>query len=164
MDIFKHIKTTFGQPVLLLARKLEKTATQSALWKNHLTFNRQCKRIVLTPPSLRLHTNVQGQAAQHIIATAQKKLTSIRISQCHESLRRLNVSHLHLTTSLASSLLPPQDFINLTTQIQRVTNLTFQRTKDRQKLKLSNLITPRHRSPTHPTPPHLQPQGPLVIQ
>jgi hypothetical protein len=107
MNIFKHIQNNFGQPVLQLARKLEKMATQSASWKNHLTFNHQCKRLAFTPPSLRLHTNMQGQAAQHIIATAQKKLTTVRISQCHERLRCLNVTHQHLTASLASSLPPP---------------------------------------------------------
>jgi hypothetical protein len=147
MDI-KHLKHNFSQPVLQLARKLEKKATQSASWKNHITFNHQCKRLGLTPPSLRLHTNVQGQAAQHIIATAQRKLTTVRISQCHECLRRLNVAHQHLTASLASSM-PPQDFTNLTSQIQRLTNIAFQRTKDRQKSKLANLLTPRPRAPSH---------------
>jgi hypothetical protein len=131
MDIFKYIKHNFGQPVLQLARKLEKTATQSASWKNHLTFNHQCKRLGITSPSLRLHTNVQGQ----------RKLTTVRIAQCHERLRRLHITHQHLTASLASSL-PPQDFTNLTAQIQRLPKVTFQCTKDRQKTKLVNLLTP----------------------
>jgi hypothetical protein len=151
MDIFKNIKHNYGQQVLQLARKLEKTATQLASWKNHLTFNHQCKRLGVMPPSLRLHTNVQGQAAHQILTTAQKKLTTVRIDQCHECLRRLHITHQHLTATLASSL-PPQDFTNLTDQIHRQAELTFQRTKDRQRTKHTNLITPRPRAPPYRTP------------
>jgi hypothetical protein len=75
MDIYKIIKLNYGQQVLQQARKLEKTATQLAAWKNHLTFNHRCKRLGVTPPSLRLHTNVRGQAAHQVITAAQKKLT-----------------------------------------------------------------------------------------
>jgi hypothetical protein len=148
MDIYKNIKLNYGQQVLQLACKLEKTAMQLASWKNHLTFNHRCKRLNVTPSSLRLHTNVQGQAAYQIITAAQKKLITIRIGQCHERLRRLHITHQYLTVTLASSL-PLQDFINLTMQIQRQAYTTFKRTKDHQRIKLSNLLTPKPRAPPH---------------
>jgi hypothetical protein len=47
----------------------------------------------------------------------------------------------------------PQDFTNLIGQIQRQANITFQRTKDRQRNKLINLLTPKPRAQPHRTPP-----------
>jgi hypothetical protein len=87
MNIYKTIKVKYGQQTLQQARKLEKTATQLGTWKNHLTFTHRCQQLNITPSSLRLHTAVRGRAAQHVITAAQKKLTTIRVNQCHKHLQ-----------------------------------------------------------------------------
>jgi hypothetical protein len=102
---------------------------------------------------------MQGHAAEHVLKTAQRKFTTIRISQCHKRLRCLNTSHQHLTASLTSSL-PPQDFTNLTSQIQRSANITYQQVKARQKSKLSNLMTPILHTPTLLTTPNADTSNP----
>jgi hypothetical protein len=91
---------------------------------------------------------VQDHVARQVIAAALKKLITVRIFQCHEQLRRLKVTHQHVTASLTAAL-PPNVFTSLTAQTQRSANLTFQRVRTRQKAKLASLRTPHH-TPYHP--------------
>jgi hypothetical protein len=117
MNIYKELRLNYGPIALQHARHLEGAAIKTATWSNHLTFNHACKKLNVTPsPSLRLYTNVGGQAAERIITSAQRRLLTTRIGQCHERLQRLRLTHQHHNDAL-TSLLTPQTHADLLTQV-----------------------------------------------
>jgi hypothetical protein len=72
MNIFQELCMNYGPTALNHARHLEGATIKTAKWSNHLTFNHACIKANITPPSLRLVTNVGGLAAQRIIDNAQR--------------------------------------------------------------------------------------------
>mgnify|MGYP006094412731 CR=1 FL=1 len=151
MNIFKQLSLRYGRETLLEARILEKQATQIAAWSNHLTFTHRCKQQALTPPSLRLFTAAKDEATRHIINNAERALTQLRIGHCHERLRTLRTTTL-LTTATLTSTLTTQEMDDLNNIVRRQAAKAHDITKNRQKLKLARLTTPK--PPPPPPPPH----------
>jgi hypothetical protein len=162
---FNSLKSEYGQLALQSFRKTVKLTTKLANWRNHLHFHHELKRLNLTPPSLRLHTNVSGHLAQHVITSAQTKLISIRITQCHARLRHLTEDYERALSTL-TTLVSSTTLTTLRDHLRATSTKTFNTIRERHKNKIrilsnkSTKATERSRPPTHVNTP----SGPLDIK
>ena len=72
MNLFKNLRTNYGQGTIKIVRKAENTTCQIARHRNHLVFNLRCKGECVIPPSLRLKCPINSDKARNIVERTRK--------------------------------------------------------------------------------------------
>ena len=134
-NIHFNFKFNNGQNCFSQVRSLERTSRKIASYRNHLRFSLRCLKERVTPPSIRLRSNVFGERAEKILELAEKKLLNKGVHQVHFTIIKLKRKQDRLSTNL-SSLLPDEtwDRVKLFTEAGQLSQHRI-----RNNAKLTNL-------------------------
>ena len=130
----------FGIEARLLLREWERLRLRSSDYKNHRIFSLRCIHKELIPVSIKLKTTLDTPRARHIIRKAEKDLLQARIKAINNILEQVNRESQDCRDKLASIISQErleqcQDFIN------KVSELRFNKVKQRHINKLNHLVT-----------------------
>ena len=130
----------FGIEARRLLREWERLRLRSSDYKNHRIFSLRCIHKELIPVSIKLKTTLDTPRARHIIRKAEKDLLQARIKAINNILEQVNRESQDCRDKLASIISQErleqcQDFIN------KVSELRFNKVKQRQINKLNHLVT-----------------------
>ena len=130
----------FGIEARRLLREWERLRLRSSDYKNHRIFSLRCIHKELIPVSIKLKTTLDTPRARHIIRKAEKDLLQARIKAINNILEQVDRESQHCRDKLASIISQErleqcQDFIN------KVSELRFNKVKQRQINKLNHLVT-----------------------
>ena len=130
----------FGIEARRLLREWERLRLRSSDYKNHRIFSLRCIHKELIPVSIKLKTTLDTPRARHIIRKAEKDLLQARIKAINNILEQVDRESQDCRDKLASIILQDrleqcQDFIN------KVSELRFNKVKQRQINKLNHLVT-----------------------
>ena len=106
MNLHNSIRCEYGQDTVKLVRDYENTSKRLARFRNHLRFNLHCRHNGVTPVSLRLRTNVRGNAADNIIKRAERSLLGVRIGQTVRNVDILDKKVVELREKVNRKLSP----------------------------------------------------------
>ena len=130
----------FGIEARHLLREWERLRLRSSDYKNHRIFSLRCIHKELIPVSIKLKTTLDTPRARHIIRKAEKDLLQARIKAINNILEQVDRESQDCRDKLASIISQErleqcQDFIN------KVSELRFNKVKQRQINKLNHLVT-----------------------
>ena len=130
----------FGIEARRLLREWERLRLRSSDYKNHRIFSLRCIHKELIPVSIKLKTTLDTPRARHIIRKAEKDLLQARIKAINNILGQVDRESQDCRDKLASIISQErleqcQDFIN------KVSELRFNKVKQRQINKLNHLVT-----------------------
>ena len=130
----------FGIEARRLLREWERLRLRSSDYKNHRIFSLRCIHKELIPVSIKLKTTLDTPRARHIIRKAEKDLLQARIKAINNILEQVDRESQDCRDKLASIISQErleqcQDFIN------KVSELRFNKVKQRQINKLNHLVT-----------------------
>ena len=130
----------FGIEARRLLREWERLRLRSSDYKNHRIFSLRCIHKELIPVSIKLKTTLDTPRARHIIRKAEKDLLQARIKAINNILEQVDRESQECRDKLASIISQErleqcQDFIN------KVSELRFNKVKQRQINKLNHLVT-----------------------
>ena len=130
----------FGIEARRLLREWERLRLRSSDYKNHRIFLLRCIHKELIPVSIKLKTTLDTPRARHIIRKAEKDLLQARIKAINNILEQVDRESQDCRDKLASIISQErleqcQDFIN------KVSELRFNKVKQRQINKLNHLVT-----------------------
>ena len=130
----------FGIEARRLLREWERLRLRSSDYKNHRIFSLRCIHKELIPVSIKLKTTLDTPRARQIIRKAEKDLLQARIKAINNILEQVDRETQHCRAKLASIISQErleqcQDFIN------KVSELRFNKVKQRQINKLNHLVT-----------------------
>ena len=130
----------FGIEARRLLREWERLWLRSSDYKNHRIFSLRCIHKELIPVSIKLKTTLDTPRARHIIRKAEKDLLQARIKAINNILEQVDRESQDCRDKLASIISQErleqcQDFIN------KVSELRFNKVKQRQINKLNHLVT-----------------------
>ena len=130
----------FGIEARCLLREWERLRLRSSDYKNHRIFSLRCIHKELIPVSIKLKTTLDTPRARHIIRKAEKDLLQARIKAINNILEQVDRESQDCRDKLASIISQErleqcQDFIN------KVSELRFNKVKQRQINKLNHLVT-----------------------
>ena len=130
----------FGIEARRLLREWERLQLRSSDYKNHRIFSLRCIHKELIPVSIKLKTTLDTPRARHIIRKAEKDLLQARIKAINNILEQVDRESQDCRDKLASIISQErleqcQDFIN------KVSELRFNKVKQRQINKLNHLVT-----------------------
>ena len=130
----------FGIEASRLLREWERLRLRSSDYKNHRIFSLRCIHKELIPVSIKLKTTLDTPRARHIIRKAEKDLLQARIKAINNILEQVDRESQDCRDKLASIISQErleqcQDFIN------KVSELRFNKVKQRQINKLNHLVT-----------------------
>ena len=128
------------QEVLKLLREWERLRLRSSDYKNHRIFSLRCIQKELIPVSIKLKSTLDTPKARQIIRKAEKDLLQARIKAINNILDQVDRETQDCMAKLASIILQErleqcQDFIN------KVSELRFNKVKQRQINKLNHLVS-----------------------
>ena len=121
-------------------RKVENKNMKLVNWLNHRIFNIRCQKAQITPVSLKIKINVQGNTAENIIKKAQKDLLKVRIKQSIYNIEKLN-EEIKKETDILFTLVPMEMEEAVRSHISRMRERYFLKVKDRQVNKFERLRT-----------------------
>ena len=129
----------FGIEARRLLREWERLRLRSSDYKNHRIFSLRCIHKELIPVSIKLKTTLDTPRARQIIRKAEKDLLQARIKAINNILEQVDRESQECRAKLASIILQErleqcQDFIN------KVSELRFNKVKQRQINKLNHLV------------------------
>ena len=136
MNLFKNLRTNYGQGTIKIVRKAENTTCQIARHRNHLVFNLRCKGECVIPPSLRLKCPINSDKARNIVEKARKNLLQKRIRLTNQK-----ISHLQDKKRRLAERFPSDVQQQLNARLTRVHESVRKQTKCRQQDKLASLIS-----------------------
>ena len=130
----------FGIEARRLLREWERLRLRSSDYKNHRIFSLRCIHKELIPVSIKLKTTLDTPRARLIIRKAEKDLLQARIKAINNILEQVDRESQDCRDKLASIISQErleqcQDFIN------KVSELRFNKVKQRQINKLNHLVT-----------------------
>ena len=130
----------FGIEARRLLREWERVRLRSSDYKNHRIFSLRCIHKELIPVSIKLKTTLDTPRARHIIRKAEKDLLQARIKAINNILEQVDRESQDCRDKLVSIISQErleqcQDFIN------KVSELRFNKVKQRQINKLNHLVT-----------------------
>ena len=130
----------FGIEARRLLREWERLRLRFSDYKNHRIFSLRCIHKELIPVSIKLKTTLDTPRARHIIRKAEKDLLQARIKAINNILEQVNRESQDCRDKLASIISQErleqcQNFIN------KVSELRFNKVKQRQINKLNHLVT-----------------------
>ena len=130
----------FGIEARCLLREWERLRLRSSDYKNHRIFSLRCIHKELIPVSIKLKSTLDTPKARQIIRKAEKDLLQARIKAINNILDHVDRETQDCRAKLASIILQErleqcQDFIN------KVSELRFNKVKQRQINKLNHLVS-----------------------
>ena len=130
----------FGIEARRLLREWERLHLRSSDYKNHRIFSLRCIHKELIPVSIKLKSTLDTPKARQIIRKAEKDLLQARIKAINNILDQVNREtqdcRAKLTSIISQERLEQcQDFIN------KVSELRFNKVKQRQINKLNHLVS-----------------------
>ena len=139
LNIHSKIVSQHGREAIKIVRKLENTGKKISSWHNHRVFNLRCIRSGVTPPSVRLFSNIQGVTADKILKKAEKNLLEVRIRHCAFTLKKLRIEEEKLTSELDTKI--PEPMLSETkTFLANQKQRHFEVVKKRQQTKFARLL------------------------
>ena len=138
INIHAWIIRQHGRDVLKATRKLENTSRKISAWQNHRHFNIRCVKNNITPPSVRLISNVNGTSADKILRKAEKQLMEVRIRTCKHNIDRLSQEKQDMESDIRSKI-PVQDWQRIEAFIARAQADAHFVNKTRQRAKFEKL-------------------------
>ena len=138
-NIYAKILSQHGRDVLNAFRKAKNTGSKISSWRNHRMFNLRCKHCDVTPPSVKLSSNIPGSTAKDILHKAEKKLIEVRIRQCNFTLQKLKIEEENALSQLYTQLKEP-DTLQLREVLMKSKQTQFEEVKTRQRSKFDTLI------------------------
>jgi len=99
-SFYSFVRSTYGQDILCLVRKLIVEKCRIVRFKEHLTFCHCCKSERLVPKTLRVKPLVQTAEGRRIALRSSLQFIAARISLCHSTISNAN----HVATSLRARL------------------------------------------------------------
>ena len=137
-NLFGKILSQHGRETVQILRKAERIGAKISSWRNHRTFNLRCLKSNVTPPSVKLVSNVQGARAEQILKKAEKDLLEVRIRHCNFTLDKLRIEEENLIAELSTKL--PEVELRLSKDfLAERKQLQFERVKKRQRDKFTRL-------------------------
>ena len=138
----------FGIEARRLLREWERLRLRSSDYKNHRIFSLRCIHKELIPVSIKLKSTLDTPKARQIIRKAEKDLLQARIKAINNILEQVDRETQDCRAKLASIISQErleqcQDFIN------KVSELRFNKVKQRQINKLNHLVTKKEGNITH---------------
>ena len=138
----------FGIEARRLLREWERLRLRSSDYKNHRIFSLRCIHKELIPVSIKLKSTLDTLKARQIIRKAEKDLLQARIKAINNILEQVDRETQECRAKLASIISQErleqcQDFIN------KVSELRFNKVKQRQISKLNHLVTKKEGNITH---------------
>ena len=138
----------FGIEARHLLREWERLRLRSSDYKNHRIFSLRCIHQEVIPVSIRLKSTLDTPKAKKIIKKAEKDLLQARIKAINNILEQVDRETQECKAKLASiisqvRLEQCQDFIN------KVSELRFNKVKQRQINKLNHLVTKKEGNITY---------------
>ena len=138
----------FGIEARRLLREWERLRLRSSDYKNHRIFSLRCIHKELIPVSIKLKSTLDTLKTRQIIRKAEKDLLQARIKAINNILEQVDRETQECRAKLASIILQErlqqcQDFIN------KVSELRFNKVKQRQINKLNHLVTKKEGNITH---------------
>ena len=130
----------FGIEARRLLREWERLRLRSSDYKNHRIFSLRCIHKELIPVSIKLKSTLDTPKARQIIRKAEKDLLQARVKAINNILAQVERETQDCRTKLASIILQErleqcQQFIN------KVSELRFNKVKQRQINKLNHLVS-----------------------
>ena len=130
----------FGIEARRLLREWERLRLRSSDYKNHRIFSLRCIHKELIPVSIKLKTTLDTPRARQIIRKAEKDLLQARIKAINNILEQVDRESQDCRAKLASIISQErleqcQDLIN------KVSELRFNKVKQRRINKLNHLVT-----------------------
>ncbi len=139
MNLFKQVRTNYGQNTVKIIREWDKNGKKLARSRNHLVFNLRCKDEEVCPSSLKIKCPIKTKTAEDIVIKARKDLLRERIRITHNKVNHLEDSATILKDKVSSVL--PQDLAKEVEDfVKRSSEREFKITKDRHQTKLAKLI------------------------
>ena len=140
----------FGIEARRLLREWERLRLRSSDYKNHRIFSLRCIHKELIPVSIKLKSTLDTPKARQIIRKAEKDLLQARIKAINNILVQVEREIQDCRTKLASIILQErleqcQQFIN------KVSELRFNKVKQRQINKLNHLVSKKEGNITNIT-------------
>ena len=130
----------FGIEARRLLREWERLRLRSSDYKNHRIFSLRCIHKELIPVSIKLKSTLDTPKARQIIRKAEKDLLQVRVKAINNILDQVDREIQDCRAKLASIILQErlkqcQGFIN------KVSELRFNKVKQRQINKLNHLVS-----------------------
>ena len=149
----------FGIEARRLLREWERLRLRSSDYKNHRIFSLRCIHKELIPVSIKLKSTLDTPKARQIIRKAEKDLLQARIKAINNILVQVDREAQDCRAKLASIILQErleqcQDFIN------KVSELRFNKVKQRQINKLNHLVSKKEGNITNNITLNRQVQSP----
>ena len=134
----------FGIEARHLLREWERLRLRSSDYKNHRIFSLRCIYKELIPVSIKLKSTLDTPKARQIIRKAEKDLLQARVKAINNTLEQVDREIQDCRAKLASIILQErleqcQGFIN------KVSELRFNKVKQRQINKLNHLVSKKGR-------------------
>ena len=138
----------FGIEARRLLREWERLRLRSSDYRNHRIFSLRCIHQEVIPVSIKLKSTLDTPKARKIIQKAEKDLLQARIKAINNILEQVDRETQECKAKLASiisqvRLEQCQDFIN------KVSELRFNKVKQRQINKLNHLVTKKEGNITY---------------
>ena len=139
-NLYLIILQEFGIEARRLLREWERLRLRSSDYKNHRIFSLRCIHEGLIPVSIKLKSTLDTPKARQIIRKAEKDLLQARVKAINNILDQVDREIQDCRTKLASIILQErleqcQGFIN------KVSELRFNKVKQRQINKLNHLVS-----------------------
>ena len=139
-NLHSIILQEFGIEARRLLREWERLWLRSSDYKKHRIFSLRCIHKELIPVSIKLKSTLDTPKARQIIRKAEKDLLQARIKAINNILDQVDRETQDCRAKLASIILQErleqcQDFIN------KVSELRFNKVKQRQINKLNHLVS-----------------------
>ena len=149
----------FGIEARRLLREWERLRLRSSDYKNHRIFSLRCIHKELIPVSIKLKSTLDTPKARQIIRKAEKDLLQARIKAINNILVQVKRETQDCRAKLASIILQErleqcQHFIN------KVSELRFNKVKQRQINKLNHLVSKKEGNITNNITLNRQVQSP----
>ena len=119
-----------------------------AKWSNHLHFNLSLKRFQIFPVSLSISSTVKGPRAEKILFKAKRSLLTERIRQTHISIKNIRKDRQEAESEMAT-IVGAAMFEECVTRFRSAFRHHFDKTRDKQKHKLSRLIAEQKQAIQH---------------
>ena len=149
----------FGIEARHLLREWERLQLRSSDYKNHIIFSLRCIHKELIPVSIKLKSTLDTPKARQIIRKAEKDLLQARIKAINNILDQVDRETQDCRAKLAS-IISQERLEQCQHFIDKVSELRFNKVKQRQINKLNHLVTKKEGNITNNTTLNRQVQSP----
>ncbi|XP_072033096.1 uncharacterized protein [Amphiura filiformis] len=140
MNLFNHVRQSYGQSTVKHLRDLENCEKKIQRHRNHLVYSLRCRDQKLTPPSLKLRCPVNTNKAKDIIKRAEKGLIRERIRVVNNKIKNLKAKKDQLKDDVNNEIPAESDLgQKIERHLATVSETTYQDTKRRHLQKLEIL-------------------------